>query len=185
MSVEYSQVSNINELRQVLALQKINQESAITAQESKSQGFVTINHTLEVLERMNTPHGHIIAKNVAGEVIGYCLVMLETMHSDMRILTPLIQKINQLTYRGHKLIESDYFIMGQVCIAKDFRGQGVFEGLYRHMEYCMSPHFDFIITSIAKRNTRSIRAHQKVGFQVIDEYIDDTEDDWVVVIWDI
>ena len=76
-----------------------------------------------------------------------------------------------------------YFVMGQVCVAKDFRGQQVFSDLYQKMKTEMSSHFDCIVTEIATRNTRSIRAHEKVGFETIHIYEDETEE-WAIVAWD-
>jgi RimJ/RimL family protein N-acetyltransferase len=47
----------------------------------------------------------------------------------------------------------------------------------------MKDSYDFVITEIATRNTRSIRAHEKVGFQLLHRFKDDKEE-WDVVIWD-
>ena len=184
MKIQYLQASSDQELFQILALQKANLELAISSAESQSQGFVTVDHTFELLQKMNRPYGHIIAKNKK-KVIGYCLVMLPEFGAFIPVLNPLIQKIDKLVYQDKKLKESRYFIMGQVCIAKAYRGLGVFGGLYQHMQKKLSPHFDFIVTSIAIRNQRSLKAHGKIGFQVVAEYVDESGDDWAIVLWKI
>ncbi|WP_363331103.1 hypothetical protein [Cecembia sp.] len=43
--------------------------------------------------------------------------------------------------------------------------------------------FDFIITKIATNNTRSIRAHQRVGFVEIHQFTDALPMDWSIVLW--
>jgi RimJ/RimL family protein N-acetyltransferase len=63
--------------------------------------------------------------------------------------------------------------MGQICVAKAFRGQGVFDGLYAKMRTICAGEFDFTITEVAARNTRSMRAHERVGFKTLHQY-DDT-----------
>jgi L-amino acid N-acyltransferase YncA len=61
--------------------------------------------------------------------------------------------------------------MGQICIDKEYRGQGVFRGLYQFMktEICFS-RFSSIITEIDVNNSRSLRAHNSIGFTKIKDY---------------
>lgn len=184
MSVHYKQATQSSELEQILTLQRHNMEEAVSETEAREQGFVTVHHTLELLQDMNNPHGHILAVDEQNQVIGYCLVMLKQMGQRIPELTSLINKIDKIDYNGAPLHLADYCIMGQVCVARPFRGKGVFKGLYLKMKDALADHFDFIVTSIAKRNTRSVKAHCNVGFEIIDEYMDD-QDDWYVVLWTI
>jgi RimJ/RimL family protein N-acetyltransferase len=73
--------------------------------------------------------------------------------------------------------------MGQVCVAREFRGQGVFDLMYRAHREHLRARYDRSVTEIAVRNVRSMRAHARVGFRVIDRYRDET-DDWAIVAWD-
>ena len=77
-----------------------------------------------------------------------------------------------------------YFVMGQVCIHKNYRGKGIFDGLYRHMRRVMASNFHGVVTSISTRNQRSLRAHARVGFSTIHEYSTGEGDDWKLVLWD-
>ena len=70
---------------------------------------------------------------------------------------------------GKRLLDWSYFVMGQVCVAKEYQGSRVFASLYQDMQHRSSNHFDFIVTEISTCNPRSIRAHHKVGFQNIHE----------------
>lgn len=45
----------------------------------------------------------------------------------------------------------------------------------------MSRDFDLVITEIDLANPRSIRAHEKAGFEEIDEYRSADGRDWVIV----
>jgi len=45
----------------------------------------------------------------------------------------------------------------------------------------MRADFDYIITEISTRNHRSIRAHEKVGFETIKEYESDGKE-WKIVL---
>jgi len=180
--VQYTIVKTEKDLQQILKLQLSNLPKNISSEEAKSQGFVTVHHSIEILRAMNTPYPHIIAK-VGEKVIGYTLVMLQKFKDEIPVLQPMFQKINSLSFRNKSLLNTKYFVMGQVCVDKHFRGQGIFNGLYQQMRQEMSPFFDCIITEIATRNTRSMRAHQKVGFEVITIYATEGEE-WAIVGWD-
>jgi L-amino acid N-acyltransferase YncA len=73
--------------------------------------------------------------------------------------------------------------MGQICVDKAYRGKGVFELLYQKHREIFEKSYDFIVTEISTRNTRSLRAHEKVGFKTIHTYRD-SMDEWNVVVWD-
>lgn len=182
MAIEFTTSTTTKELQQILALQRENQEMALSSSEVESQGFVTVEHNLPLLERMNAPYQHSIAKS-EGKVVGYALVMLKDLQNDIPVLIPMFKKINAIAYEGQTLSDIDYFIMGQVCIKKGFRGQGIFKGMYHKLRETMSANFKYMITEVAQRNTRSLRAHYKVGFKNILEYKTE-EEDWVILLWD-
>ena len=178
----YDIVQQAKELQQILDLQAKNLPKNISPTEAKEQGFVTVHHDLAILEAMNATFPHIIAKD-ADKVVGYALVMLQEFGDEIAVLRSMFMNINSLSYQGVALKDAKYFTMGQVCVDKAYRGQGVFSGLYQKMKTEMSPHFDFIITEVATRNTRSMKAHEKVGFKVLTTFKDETEE-WAIVIWD-
>lgn len=179
--VTYTICTSQTELKQILALQQQNLPKQLSSKEIQREGFVTVEHTLELLERMNSPFPHIIAKS-NDQVVGYTLVMLKELATEITILQPMFEIIDQTEYKGKALKDSAYFTMGQVCVAKSHRGQGVFAGLYEHMKTMMSKHFDYLITIISPENKRSLRAHQKVGFTQILEYSTSDQHHWVMVL---
>jgi len=180
--IKYTTATGLDDIKQMLQLQWINLPKNISDQEAKDQGFVTVHHDESILTAMNEKFQHVIAKHEGG-VVGYALVMLPEFGDKIAILKPMFDKINQLSYKGKPLEKTPYFVMGQVCVDKTYRGKGVFKGLYQKMKTEMSAHFDCIITEIATRNTRSIRAHEKVGFQPIHIYATN-EEEWAIVGWD-
>ena len=180
--IKYSTAGSSEDLKQILNLQAINLAENITDQELKEQGFVTVKHSLEVLTKMNHPFPHIIAKS-SGKVIAYALVMLRDFAKEIPVLSPMFEQINQLKVDGDLINSSEYFVMGQVCIAKKFRSKGVFYELYQHMKTCMSSDYDYVVTEIAEHNIRSFRAHEKVGFRNIKAY-KHQKDNWNIVVWD-
>ncbi|MEM1124398.1 MAG: GNAT family N-acetyltransferase, partial [Bacteroidota bacterium] len=181
--IHFSTAQNRGDLEQILALQQRNLPNNISNEEAKSQGFVTVHHDLALLTAMNQDYQHVIAK-ADGVVIGYALVMLPAFGNKIPVLRSLFEKIETLTYNGQLLKKTPYFVMGQVCVDKAYRGKGIFAGLYQKMKKAMSPYFACIITEIATRNTRSMRAHEKVGFETIHLHQDELEE-WAIVGWAI
>ena len=181
MGVRYKYAETDEELRQILQLQQQNLPENIDANTRVQQGFVTVKHDLDLLRRMNSAHPHVIA--IDGErLVGYTLVMLPDFRDQIPVLVPMFNRLDGLYFRGRKLGDMRYFVMGQVCVDRDYRGTGVFAGLYHQMRSFMQSTFDLNVTQIATRNTRSIRAHEKVGFETIEKYASGGED-WAVVAW--
>lgn len=164
-----------NDLPRILELQRANLARALSAEEIASQGFVTVEHTLEILRRMHAIEPSIVAKD-GDALAGYALVMPRECREFIPILEPMFQRIDRLGL-------GNFYVMGQVCVARDYRGRGVFDLLFRAHREHLRAKFDRSVTEIATRNVRSMRAHERVGFRVIDRYRDDT-DDWAIVAWD-
>jgi hypothetical protein len=124
----------------------------------------------------------IIAKD--GErVIAYALTMLVEARAFVPILEPMFQTFESIEWQGKPLTRARFYVMGQVCVAAGYRGQGVFDALYRGHKAHYSERFELIVTEIATRNTRSLRAHERVGFQALLTQRD-AVDEWVITAWD-
>ena len=180
--VHFTSAESDQDIEGILSLQQKNLSTVIDPEELKKEGFVTVAHNFDLLKRMNSPFPHAIAKD--GErVVGYALVMLPAIQEHVPVLMPLFKQLDSLHFRDRLMKDIPYFVMGQVCIDKAHRGQGVFPGLYHQLRSQMQEHFELILTSVATRNPRSLRAHEKVGFTIISQFTDET-DEWKVVCWD-
>ena len=184
--IQFSTVSNPDEVRQILDLQAENLPSVLTAETMTREGFVTVRHEPSVLLRMNEVAPAIVAK-AAGRVVGYALVMPRDFAAFVPILGPLFETLDVLSWKGVTLREHRrWFVMGQICIAEGYRGMGIFDGLYRAMAETYRDRFDFTITEVAARNTRSLRAHARAGFETLHIYPDATTGElWHVVALDL
>ena len=185
MTIEFTTVRSPHEVEQILALQAENHRDQVDAATAASDGFTSVRHDPLVLQAMNRAHPSAIAK--AGDVLaGYCLMMPQAFRDRVPILQPMFALLDRLHWRGEPLAGNPrWFVMGQVCVARGFRGQGVFDGLYHELRRAYVPQFDFTVTEISRRNARSLRAHRRVGFETLHVYPDPVADeDWEVVVWD-
>ena len=175
--IEPRRARDDRDLEMILELQRANLARNLGSEEVAQQGFVTVEHTLELLRRMHALAPSIIARE--GEALaGYALVMPLECRSFIPILEPMFQRLGALG-----MLEQRFYVMGQICVGKQWRGLGVFDLLYRAHREHLRASYDFSVTEVATCNLRSIRAHQRVGFAVIDRYRDAT-DEWALLRWD-
>jgi len=175
--ITYSIASTLDELQQILALQQKNIIPSISKEEKETEGFVTVEHDLEILKKMNDLEPHIIAKD-QDKVVGYALSMVQACKNDIEVLKPMFERIDALPDTN-----PSYMVMGQVCIAKAYRKKGIFKALYHTMKSRFSSKYDVLITEVAQNNTRSLQAHYAVGFT--DMLVYNTEQTtWHIVQWD-
>lgn len=173
----YKRASTLDELEQIRTLQLQNSSQNITSEEKLQEGFVTVQHTVALLQQMNTACAHIIAKD-GEKVVGFALVMLSSFRNEIEVLIPMFERIDSLIPAG-----KSYVIMGQVCVDKNYRKQGIFRGLYDFYRTQLQQEFNFLITEVAAINQRSMSAHESVGFKGIDSYEEDGIT-WNIMLWD-
>ncbi|RDY59573.1 GNAT family N-acetyltransferase [Flagellimonas nanhaiensis] len=162
--VRYKQASTKDELEQILLLQQENLPINLSFQEQSKEGFVTVEHSMEILKEMNDECGHIIALDNE-KVIGYALCMHPKFGESIEVLKPMFAEINKIL-----LGKSNYMVMGQICVAKSHRGKGVFRKLYLTMKKCLPLGIDKIITEVDEKNQRSLMAHEVIGFKNLAVY---------------
>ncbi|NNE15917.1 MAG: GNAT family N-acetyltransferase [Saprospiraceae bacterium] len=175
--------NNTQDLNGIINLQSLNLQKNISENELKAEGFVTVVHDFEVLSKMNAQTPAIIAEE-NGIVVGYCLSMTRNFERTIQVLVPMFEKMNTLSYKGKLLGDLNYLVCGQVCIAKHYRSQGLFKKMYEYSRMHYSQEYAYMLTEISHRNPRSIRAHEKIGFDIIHEYADPSGEIWKIVFWD-
>lgn len=183
MEIVYKKADTTAELWEILDLQKVNLLHKISQEEAESQGFITVNHSFEQLQKMNAVEKHLIAKE-NNQIIAYILAMTVHAQFDIPILIPMFEIFKQIIFKGKAVSDYNYLVVGQVCVAKEYRGQGLFDACYATYKKYFQEKYDFAITEIACKNTRSRNAHKRVGFQEVMTYTSPDKVEWAVVIWD-
>ncbi len=182
-AITYGTAQTLKDLKEIITLQQQNLETALTQEIIEKEGFVTVQHDEALLKQMNEPYPHVVARH-QDKIIGYTLIMLPDLKNAIPILIPMFEKIEQSFWNEKKVKDHRYFVMGQVCIDKTFRGKGIFDGLFLHLKQQMQADFDLIVTEVATRNVRSLKAHQRVGFKHFLSYTSDQEN-WELIAWEI
>lgn len=179
----YTRADTPADLEEILFLQNENLAQGLTKEAIQSQGFVTVKHSYDQLKKLNDIEKHLIAREDK-KLIGYVLAMTQASKSDLPILIPMFTIFSTLLYSDKIIADHHFIVVGQVCIDKNYRGQGIFDQCYHQYKKYYENKFDFAITEIAITNTRSLKAHKRIGFKEIHTYKSPDNVEWIIVLWD-
>jgi len=180
--VEIKHVTEISELEGIRLLQEQNLKKNLTKEEYESEGFVSAVYTLDFLKQMHADSPSVIAKD-GDRVVGYAIVTLRSAGEHHELLADLFNTINRTVYNGHLLHDARYVAVGQLCVGKGYRGMGLVQRMYGFFRDGLIDQFDYCITDVARDNPRSLKAHQKRGFKVINS-LTYGGIAWDIVLWD-
>lgn len=173
--------SSTAHFEQILDLQRRYHVSALPPDAQDREGFVFARHSLPLLRRMAAELPQAIAV-ADGVVVGYCLALSLGLRGELPSLAPMFEQFDRCAWQGRPLSGIRFFVGGQVCVDRAFRGRGLLARLYEQVRIAAPGAYELCVTEIATRNQVSIRAHQRIGFETIAEYSDGSED-WEIVAW--
>lgn len=170
-----------DKIESLLELQKANLITNIDLATAQDQGFLTFQYDVPLITQMMEYLPQPIAQK-NDEVIAYALATSKEVCLENEKLKPLIDVCASIQYQGQKLTDYRYYTMGQTCVAKDSRGEGIFDKLYQKHKELFSKDFDLVITEISSKNMRSQAAHKRIGFETLYQYQQGTTL-WNIVVW--
>jgi ribosomal protein S18 acetylase RimI-like enzyme len=180
--INIKRVTVFSELEGIRKLQEDNLKRNLPADEAETEGFVTAEYSIEFLETLHKAGPSIIAKE-GDQVVGYALVAVKSVGHQHELLSDLFNYVDKISYRGLMLKNVSYVIVGQLCVAKNYRGLGLVHQMYQHFKKSLTGEYDCCITDVAENNPRSLKVHLKTGFQVIDSF-SYAGSNWNIVLWD-
>jgi len=175
-------VSTEKEIQQIAALSSANLSTNISPETKAKEGFVSWVYTPDILETLHAVAPSVIVMD-GSTLAGYALTLTPESLDTYPPARPTYEHASTLMYKGRPLGRQRFYLMGQICVAEAYRGQGLVTTLYEGHRRFYHHQFDLLLTEISTANPRSLKAHQKVGFQVIDTH-HDAEGNWDVVLWD-
>ena len=174
-------VETEQELKGLKQLQTNNLRRLIGEEEAMKEGFVTSEYSLELLQKMHAIYPSIIVKD-GDEVVAYTIVTNKAVYGEHPEVDHLFNTLDATLYHGKSLKEVPYILVGQVCVGKSHRGQGWVPKMYEYYKSIHAKNYTYLVTDISQANKRSIRMHQKVGFETIG-VIEQVGTGWDIVLW--
>jgi hypothetical protein len=181
MEVCIRTVSSDCDLAGIKKLQEENLRKNLSPEEALREGFVTAVYDLPFLKLMHSYAPSIISTD-GDEVVGYALVVLRDIYGSHQLLDEMIDVADVIVYKQTPLKERNYVVCGQLCVKKGYRGFGLAQKMYGCLKAVMGGRFDLCVTDVARENVRSLRAHEKAGFEVIGEVVYESVE-FDVVAW--
>lgn len=166
---------------QILELQALNLRNNISSLESKDQGFVFVKHERFTLQSICDLEPAVVAFD-NDSLAGYAICMNKKFGHQVPELTKLFKMIESILANITKENSINFLTCGQICVAKEYRGQNLMIRMYDKMKDLRNK-YDFCVTEISSQNTRSLHQHQKMGWQIVKKYVKDDEE-WNIVLWD-
>lgn len=118
----------------------------------EKDGFVTVKHDWKTPFGLTNIEPHAVAKK-CGKVVGYVLTMTKKeSRFDIPLIAPMFDEFERIPYRNKTIADFNFIVVGQTCLHKEYRGQGLIEGLFQHYKTAFSERYDFSITEIASFN---------------------------------
>ena len=132
--------------------------------EDRPDGFVTTAITDEQLtELIEKEHGvTIIAEPSEGgpdKVLGFCFAAPWEFWTAWPLFRHMIDIIPDYEFEGKRLVVSDSYQYGPVCVERSIRGTGAFEDLFYASLAQFRDRFPLMLTFVNQINRRSENAH--------------------------
>ena len=152
----------------ILALQKANLYQNLDEQ-GRHDGFLSIALGAEQFNAINRDLVVVVACS-GTEVLGFLCAATWRHALQFPILKLLTEQTVSAKLDGTGLAEHNTCIYGPVCVAKAARGTGILEGLYASLKAMVPDHYAFCALFIADGNTRSMRAHLRMGMSPLGSF---------------
>lgn len=152
----------------VVELQDANLVSVLT-EDAKADGFLSGSFDAQQYSAMNDDVCVVVARE-EGKLLGFLAVGSPEFNKSHSLPAAMISMFPKLEYRGKNLDQYQCCIAGPVCVDKDARGKGVFQALYEELHRLLPENIDLITTLVSTSNPRSLRAHEKVGLELLTQF---------------
>lgn len=181
-TIEIRKAQTEKDIEGILSLQREHLKTPENSGKNWQDGFVTLQHTPAILQQMMERSSQIVAVD-GDKVVGYSLCLMPDMASVFPLLDPMMEVFEEIDVKEKKLTDYSFVIGGQCCIDPEYRGQGILGQLYGQIKIENDADMDFCVTEILRSNPRSLKAHLKIGFERVYEYLGE-KNMWDIVLWD-
>lgn len=137
-------------------------------EEDKADGFVTTLFTYEQFLSLIREENGLAVGCDGDKIISYAMAGSWEYWSAWPLFQHMIADLPTIEYLGRVLSTENSYQYGPVCIAGEYRGQGVLEHIFEFSRRQMASRYPVMITFINQINPRSYDAHtRKVGMDLI------------------
>lgn len=140
-----------------------------TLGDQKSDGFLSAAFTAEQFTEFRESVAVIVAVDDTS-VVGFACASTVEFCKQNPLPASMIARFAGIVIGGKNLAELRSVICGPICVAKNFRGKGIFEELYSTLFRSVGNDFDVALALVSTENPRSIKAHEKIAMTSVDNF---------------
>lgn len=152
----------------IVKLQKLNLFAELTEEERKD-GFVTTPFTTQQIETCIDNSGLFVTED-QDKIIAYLFTGTWVFFEQWPIFPYMTSRFSDLKFQDFEISTQATFQYGPVCVDKNYRGRNVFNLVFEAMRLAWIKKFPLSITFINAVNEVSVKAHAKLGWEVIDHF---------------
>lgn len=159
----------LEDISKVSALQTKYHVNTISP-EDKPDGFVTTLFTDEQFKELIEKESGLAIACDGDNIVGYAMAASWDYWSKWPLFQHMINDLPTTEYLGQVLSVENSYQYGPIAIHTDYRGSSVLVNLYEFSRLQMKERYPIMITFINQINPRSLRAHEKLGLDIIKEF---------------
>lgn len=133
----------------------------------RADGFVTTLFTESQFQELIANENGLAVALDGEKVVGYAMAASWQYWSVWPLFQHMIDDLASCRYRGRRLSTENSYQYGPICIDKDYRGGQVLPNLFEFSRRQLAARFPILITFINQNNPRSLRAHSKLGLEIV------------------
>lgn len=140
------------------------------SEEDRPDGFVTTLFTYEQFKELIERENGLALACDGDKVIGYAMAGSWEYWSAWPLFQYMIKDLPSTEYLGQPLSVENSYQYGPIAIHSDYRGSNVFPNLFEFSRIQMKERYPIMVTFVNQINPRSVRAHEKLGLDLIKEF---------------
>ena len=153
----------------IVILQDQNLASNIS-DDQKRDGFLSAAFSAQQFESMDNDGCVIVGLDGNKDVKAFLCSSTPMFNLPFPLPAAMIERFSKIDIGGKKLSNQQVLITGPVCIDQSLRGRGVLENLYQALYKELYGQYNAAVVFVSKENPRSIKAHEKLGMGIVDEF---------------
>jgi len=165
----------------MVKLQDSNLASKIS-DDQKKDGFLSAAFSAQQFESMDNDGCVIVAMDDENLVEAFLCSSTPMFNLPFALPAAMIERFSKIDFGEERLSNQQVLITGPVCIDQAWRGKGVLEKLYEALYKELFGQYDAAVVFVSKENPRSIKAHEKLGMSVVDEFVFNSKDFVIMAI---
>lgn len=144
---------------------------ATISQRDRDDGFVTTLFSNTQFEDLIVKEDGLAVAIHGDEVVAYAMAASWQYWCNWPLFQHMIADLPRNSFHGHRLSCENTYQYGPICIHRDYRGSQVLPNLFEFSRRQMVSRFPILITFINRINSRSLRAHTKLGLEIIKDFV--------------